>query len=96
MAVGRERAAQLFPLALIAKHAPGLDQFRAGDFVGEIGCVVGQCPPPPSGATDDRTIRIAVPACHDPHRRSSIPGCETARAMITGCPAFAGLTRNEQ
>src|SRR5579864_470873 len=34
VAVRRERGAQFLPLALVARGAPGLDQFGAGDLVG--------------------------------------------------------------
>src|ERR1700746_2786719 len=36
MAVGRESAAQLFPLALVAIGAPGLDQFGDREFIGKF------------------------------------------------------------
>ena len=55
-------AAQLFPFALVAIDAPGLDQFRAGDLVGE--CYVSAKSALLAAAINDRTIRMAVPACH--------------------------------
>src|SRR5580704_10737810 len=59
VAVGRERRSQIFPLALIAGHAPGLDQFRAGDLVGEYGGSVGQVLSP-SSLMNDRTIPTSM------------------------------------
>src|SRR5580700_11129289 len=59
VAVRRERRAQIFPLALVARHAPGLDQFGASDLVGEYGGSVGQVRSP-SFLTNDRTIPTSV------------------------------------
>src|ERR1700751_437460 len=36
MAVGRESAAQLFPLALVAIETPGLDEFGDREFIGKF------------------------------------------------------------
>src|SRR5580700_300629 len=59
VAVGRERGAQILPLALVARHAPGLDQFGASDLVDEYSGSVGQVRSP-SFLTNDRTIPTSV------------------------------------
>src|SRR5580658_9783165 len=94
VAVGRERGAQIFPLALVAGDAPGLNQFRAGDLVGEYGGSVGQVRSP-SLLTNDRTIPTSVSSsakADDPVFSNAC--CLTPRSVITGCPAFAVHDRN--